>query len=69
MTDGLPSFPYQPYDIPDDKGLVDTTPTPKGVAIVDHSRKLAKDITKLARLKHPKMKAPKMKKKSDIKYY
>lgn len=69
MSDGLPSFPYHPYNIPDDKGLVDTTPVKPGVATVDHSRKLAKDITKLARLKHPKMKMPKMKRKSDIRYY
>ena len=68
MTDGLPSFPYHPYDIADDNGRVDPTPTPKGVVTVDHSRKLAKDITKLARVK---IKTPKarMKKKLDVKWY
>lgn len=69
MTDGLPSFPYQPYDIPDDKGLVDTTPTPKGVATVEYSRKLAKDITKLARMKHPKIRTQRHRRKTNVKYY
>lgn len=69
MNDGLPTFPYHPYNIPDDKGLVDTTPVKPGVATVDHSRKLAKDITKLAKMKMPKMKSHRMRKKSDIRYY
>lgn len=69
MPEGIPSFPYHPYDIPDDKGLVDTAPTPKGVATTDNPRKLAKDLTKVAlKMKAPKVKTPK-RKKLDIKWY
>lgn len=69
MPDELPVFPYAPYSIVNDKGMVNTAPTPKGVATVENSRKLAKDITKLVRMKHPKMKVPKARKKQDIRYY
>lgn len=69
MTDGIPQFPQHfPFTIPDDKGKPSTMPTPKGVAVIETSRKMARELTKAA----IKMKAPKktkMKKKLDVKWY
>ncbi len=67
MTDGVPSFPYAPYSIVDDKGHPNPEPTKPGVAVVDESRRLAKDLTKLAKvkIKMPKMKTPKTRRKLD----
>lgn len=67
MTDGIPSFPYHPYNIADDKGRVDPTPTKKGVATVENTRRLARDLTKAMKMK-PKLKLPK-RKKLNVKWY
>jgi len=67
MTDGVPSFPYHPYSITDDNGMVNTEPTKKGVATVENTRRLAKDLTKVMKLK-PRLKAPK-RRKLDVKWY
>ena len=60
--------PFPPYDIPGPDGKPLQHEHVTGVPVIDNSRKLAKDIVKLAKLKAiPKLKRPKF--KSDVKWY
>ena len=60
--------PFPPYDIPgpDGKPLVHEHKT--GIPIFDQSRKLAKDVVKMAKMRSP-TKMKKLKFKSDVKWH
>ena len=59
--------PFQPYDIPGSDGLPTVHEHKPGIPVFEQSRKLAKDVVKMAKLRAPKMK--KLKLKSDVKWY
>lgn len=66
-----PDKPFPPYDAPGPDGLPLTNEHVAGIPIADNSRKLAKDVVKLAKVKMPNRmpKARKPKFKSDVKFY
>ena len=64
--------PFPPYDAPGEDGLPLKNVHVPGVPIVDNSRRMAKDVIKLSKVKVPQRRTPRVSKpkfKSDVKWY